>query len=564
MIQEVQARVWAKMLTAALLSGLSGFAAERASAQPAVPLDPLGSSSLSSPYPLPAPGAPTEPNPQYETNIPPNLGIQPGPGFQFSPQLTLGEEFNDNIFQTESDRRWDLITIVAPGIAVADQTNRLKFNLNYSPALRIYARTPSQNSVAHQAFGVASAELVEDTFFVNARVFASLAPLNGGFANFGVGLPSVTNPGFNSSGGGSSLSKSNLTQVESAALTPYLVHRFGEFGTAKLGLNLQQSYTSNTGSISIGGPVGPASNIITTEAIGQFASGTDWGRFLDFATIDAGRTTGTGASAKSNESIISNKLGYAVRQSVIVFGEFGAESIHYHNVMPHIDITDGVWGIGTTLLPNDQSQITIEYGHHQGVTGFQGTMRYSITARTTISASYTSGLTTDLQDIQQQLLIAGVSPLGNAVALTNGAPVSLINALGGVTNQLYQSQQFNATISTVMDRNGLALTVSHQNRNGVAAFQSTNISSDSSTSVSGQWTHDISLRTQLSTTLSYGIRTSQPDQHENFYSLSAQLRYSFTDKLIGSAAYSFFDRTSNVPGVSMYDNLVFVALTRTF
>ncbi len=209
---------------------------------------------------------------------------------------------------------------------------------------------------------------------------------------------------------------------------------------------------------------------------------------------------GPGSRPSRTSRILSNKLGYAVRQSVIVFGEVGAESLHYHNTTPNVNITDGVWGIGTTLLPNQQSQITIEYGHHQGITGFQGTMRYSITARTTITARYSTGLTTDLKDIQQQLQTAGVSPLGNAIALTNGAPISLINATGGITNQLYQNQQFNAGISTIMDRNTLSLSVSHQTRNGVAAFQSTTISSDTSTSVTGQWTHDLSARTQLTTT----------------------------------------------------------------
>lgn len=558
--EEVQSRGWAAVFVASLVAGLSGFATEKAAAQPASPLGPP--SSLTSPYPSPAQNAPT-PNYQYETNIPPDLGIQPGPGFQIVPRITLGEEYNDNIFQTTSDRRWDLITLIAPGIAVADDSNRIKFNLNYSPVFRIYARTPNQDSVGQQALGFGTAELVQDTFFVNARVFASLAPTNGGFTNIGLGLPSLTNPGF-SGGASSGLTKSNLSQVTTASVTPYLVHQFGNFGTGKLGLNLSESSSSQTSNGSIGGASGPGESTFTGEVIGQFASGTDWGRVLDFGTMDASKTTGTGVSGDSEFSILSNKIGYALRQSVIVFGEFGAESIRYNNTTPRVSINDGVWGVGATLLPNDQSQITVEYGHHDGVTGFQANMNYSVTARTTLTASYSTGLTTDLQNIQAELTAAGVSPLGNAVTLNTSAPVSLVNALGGVTNQLFRGKQLSAGVTTALDRDTLALYVSYQNRSAIAAFQSQQLISDNSTSVTGQWAHEFTFRTSLTSTLSYGTRDTSNDQNETFYSAGTQLRYNFTDNLIGTAAYSFQDRKSNVPNVPMYNNLVLLTITRTF
>lgn len=566
-VEGVQGRGWTAVVVVSLVAGLSSFAAERASAQAASTLSPLGSSpfgspSLTSPYPSPAENTPT-PNYQYETNIPPSLGIQPGPGFQIAPRITLGEEYNDNIFQSESDRRWDLITLIAPGIAVADDSNRIKFNLNYSPVFRIYARNSSQNSVGQQALGFGTAELVQDTFFVNARVFASLAPTNGGFTNVGLGLPQITNTGFNG-GAGASLSKSNLSQVTSSGVTPYLVHQFGDFGTGKIGLNLTESSSSQTSNGSIGGSAGPGEQTFTGEAIGQFTSGSDWGRFLNVTTIDASKTTGTGVSGDSEFSIFDNKIGYALRQSVIVFGEFGAESIQYNNTTPHISISDGVWGVGTTLLPNDQSQITVEYGHRNGVTGFQASMNYAVTARTTLTASYSTGLTTDLQDIQAQLEAAGVSPLGNAIALNTSAPVSLVNALGGVTNQLYRGHQLNAGVITAFDRDSLSLNVTHSNEEAIAAFQSQQLFNNISTSVTGQWMHELTMRASLTTTLSYGARNTNNDQNETFYSAGTQLQYFFTDKLIGTAAYSFLDRKSNVPGVPMYDNLVLLTITRTF
>ncbi len=57
---------------------------------------------------------------------------------------------------------------------------------------------------------------------------------------------------------------------------------------------------------------------------------------------------------------------------------------------------------------------------------------------------------------------------------------------------------------------------------------------------------------------------SIPQQNETVLRRSALFRYQFSDKLTGSVAYNFIDRHSNVPGVSMYNNVVLVGITRTF
>src|SRR5208337_4853490 len=63
-----------------------------------------------------------------------------GPGWTFTPSLTLQETFNDNVFQSATDRRWDLITYVSPGFAAYGDTQNVQLRLNYQPTLEYYAR----------------------------------------------------------------------------------------------------------------------------------------------------------------------------------------------------------------------------------------------------------------------------------------------------------------------------------------------------------------------------------------------------------------------------------------
>ncbi|HSU04377.1 MAG TPA: hypothetical protein VLI93_02285 [Acetobacteraceae bacterium] len=457
------------------------------------------------------------------------------------------------------------MTLLSPGIAISGDTPRLNLKLNYNPIFRLYARTPHQDSVGQQLLAVGDAILIPDTLFVKAHAFADEVPTGGGFGGLNFGSPSVGTTGF--SGGALSVNKGNLTQTESSQLFPYLLRRFGDIGTGKLGINLTQSYASQTSGSLLSSPNGPATHIFTGEAIGQFLTGPAFGRTIDLLTLDAAQSTGTGIQDGATRAIIENRIGYVVTRQVLVFGEFGAEHIHFPHSNPPVKIDDGVWGLGTTLTPNADSEITVVYGHRDGITSFQGLARYSVTARTILTARYTTGLTTDLQQIENELSQTGVNPEGNPVNLQTGAPVSIINSLTGINNNLFRNHSLVATATTLLDRNSISLSIQHQNREAVgsAPGQAPAVN-DVSTTGTVTWRHEVSERASLTSSLSYGTRTllSSPQQDERFFGGSAIFRYQFSDKLSGSVAYHLIDRHSNVPGVSMYNNLVLVGITRTF
>lgn len=529
--------------------------------------EPLGFPG-NGPFVNPFPAAPQEAQPpdfRYQSNFPPGIGVLPTPGFTVVPRISAYEEFNDNIFQSETDRRYDFITLISPGIAISGDTPRINLKLNYNPVFRVYARTSSQDSVGQQLLANLDATVIPDQFFVRAHAFADEVPTGGGFGGLNFGVPTIGSSGF----GNAALSqnRNNLSQVVSTQLFPYMVHRFGDFGTGRAGINLRQSYASQTSGTLLNSPNGPAARSYTGEAIAQFLSGPQFGRYVDLFTLDASVSSGTGVQKSASKEAISNRLGYVVTRQVLVYGELGAEHISFPNAVPNQEVTDAIWGLGVTLDPNPDSQIVLSYGHRDGITGFQGSARYALSPRTVLTARYTTGLTTDLQQIASELAVTGVNQEGNPINLETGAPISILNALTGINNNVFQNHSLVVTATTLLDRDTLALSLQHQNRVAVASSPGTPPSvNDSSTTGTVTWRHEISERASLTNSVSYGTRqlASTPPQNERFATASAQFRYQFSDKLSGTMIYHFFDRWSNVPGVSMYENIFLVGVTKTF
>jgi len=527
-----------------------------------------GEMPFANPFPA-TEGAPETPNFQYESNLEPAMGALPSVGWTIVPRISAFEEFNDNIFQSQNNRRWDVINLISPGIAITGDTPRITLRLNYNPIFRIYDRTSSQDSVGQQALGIADATVIPDEFYVRARVFADQVPANGGFGNLNFGAPTIGNAGFGALGGSAStLSRANISQVESSELFPYAVHRFGDAGTGRAGINLTQNYSSSSAGALLNSSAGPAQHSETGEAIAQFESGEGLGRFVDIATVDAAITSGTGVQASSHRAIADNRLGYAINHAILVFGDLGVETIQYPNAVPPVHITDGVWGLGTELRPNEDSELTLEYGHLDGVTSFRAVARYSMTARTVLTATYTSGITTDLEQIESQLSNVTVSPAGNPINLDTGAPVSLVNYLTGVNTSVNRTNTLLVTGTALLDRDTISVGLERQNQTVLANARGVTPNVPNTTlSVNASERHEISERMSLTGTVQGGTRTLQSgstNQNEQWYSATVSLKYLFSDKLTGYAQYSYFDRLSNTPGVPYYNNIVLVGLTRTF
>jgi uncharacterized protein (PEP-CTERM system associated) len=517
------------------------------------------------------------PDARYQPAVPAAAGPR-NPAWSFTPSIGLEELFNDNIFQTQTNRRADFITAVTPALEVHGDTPRVNLNLRYAPTLEVYARTRSADAIAQQLLGTGTATLIPDTLFVNARALASVQPSGGGLGGLVGSSASLGSPlsggfGGTTAPGALVLGKENRAQTIGFSVTPYLMHRFGDFGTGKLGVTLSYSdVSSGTEATPIPGTAtGLSQRQQTGEATAQFQSGAAFGRVRDFVLLDAAQSTGTGVMRGARSDVATNWIGYALNRMVMPFAEFGAESIYYNTAVPtHID--DAVWEAGVVLMPNPDSQLSIGYGHHQGADSIDVRGYYALSARTRLTASYTTGLATDVQQIQSQLGLASFDPLGNAVNVETGAPLFLGNGLLGTQTALYRSHTLSLTGTTLLDRDSLTVSVQRQQQTPVGNASAgtgggvvQGIAQDGTT-LTGSWTHLISERTSLGTSASYTLSTfhTTTTGTERFLAATAGVSYRLSETVSTIARYSFFDRNSNFAGRSFTDNVVLVGVTKRF
>ena len=392
--------------------------------------------ALPSPAPAPtappaegAEGAPAAPAPEVTHRISPQLDTPEfRPGWTVQPRVSIAEAFNDNVFQTSNDRKWDFITYITPGISVRGDTPRLQAALDYSPTAQIYARNSSQNSVGHNLAAYGLATVIEDTFFVDLRASAAVLPTTGGIGGSGAGISSPNFGGFSSgSGAGSGFaSRNNQTQTFTATISPYYVHQFGDIGTFTAADRVSQSIYSARGTTNVSFPGEVSnSNLFSNEALLQFVTGSALGRAKGISLIDWTQFAGNGVVDGAYQVFVTQQLGYVVTRNVYVFTEFGYENIAYPKAVPKIEINDAVWAIGTTLTPDPDSTITVGYGHRYGFNAAFLNAVYMLTARTQIYARYQTGLGTDLQQLQGLVAVSGMDQYGLIVDSRTGAPLFL-------------------------------------------------------------------------------------------------------------------------------------------
>ncbi|MBV9249021.1 MAG: hypothetical protein JO227_07245 [Acetobacteraceae bacterium] len=506
-----------------------------------------------------------------------------GGGWNIYPRLTVEEIFNDNVLQVPSPRRWDLGTVIAPGIAVVGDTPRVQLKLDYTPAFEFYARNGDQNGLSQQLNAVANVTVVPDLFYVDLRALAGVQPAQGAFGGTGglgtTGYGPITPTTIGGQTGNTQgLSKSNRVQTMSFSVAPYVLHRFGDWGTGKAGVSFSHTSSAAVSNNSFL-PFAGGSDVTTqttTEEIAQFETGDYFNPFRDLIIADAIQSNQTGTSAIDlSQQIISNRLGYLVSHTVTVFGDLGYENIRYSGAAS-LNISDVTWGVGTTVTPNPDSTFTVEYGHREGTNSVNAYGHYALTARTSVGVRYSTGLATELDQVRTQLNLADLDNNGTLVDAQTGGPLFGGSNTIGRTPGLFRYRTLSGDITTVRDRDtySLAAYLTEQTAAGTTTPSgpvtlgslTTPGSSNKATSVTLSYTRELTpdLGFNAAITGSWLDLKGQLSTKTWSVNATAGLQYAFSETLAGILRYSFFESGSSLAGQSIYQNLVIVGLTKQF
>jgi uncharacterized protein (PEP-CTERM system associated) len=496
------------------------------------------------------------------------LGSQQG--WTILPRLTLEESFTDNVFEVNAPRSWDLTTIVAPGVSILGNSDRAQLRLDYQPNLEIHVINGSQNLLGEQLNAVGTLTAVPEWFFIDLRAVAGVQATNGGVGGLGgLGQPGTGGVAAGTQGQAQAadvaLAKQNRSETSSFSISPYLLRQIGDTATVKLGVALSQSNTSPVSGFAPIPFVSQGSNDqheSTVEEFAQIESGDAFTTIRDTFTADGLQSTigGIGVSSSVRDTA-SDRVDYQFNRSIDVYGQLGWEDISYSGAN-QLKINDLTWGVGTVLTPNPDSQLTLGYGRQNGATTLTADAHYALTARTILTASFTNGVGTQLEQVNNQLAQSGVGNNGGLVNNQTGSPVFVGNNALGIAPGIYRYKYLTVGATTVLDRDTINVIIGHSEQTQVGTGVAG--TSNAVTTGSAVWTHEISpvLTTTASAAVSVGSPTAGNSQRSLVLGLS--LQYILSETVTTFARYSFYDVRSDVAGQSWYQDLFLVGISKQF
>lgn len=484
-----------------------------------------------------------------------------------TPRVGGQELFTDNVLLTPTNRRSDFVTSISPGINITGESSRLQGTLDYSPSAYLYALTPSQDFIGQNLYANGTATVIRDFFFIDARGYASLQPSIPGLATGAFNAASPLSgisvgPGNPSPG----VSKAQLTQTSSFSASPYLVHRFDGFGTGELRYTISNTNFSG-GNSTLVVPPGVSilnTNTTTNEATAAFFTGENFGPLSSRLLFDAAQSTGVGVN-NANQRLTIVDSAYAINRRIAVLGTIGHENLHFGG-FPVTAIDDVVWGIGLNLKPVPDATITASYGHRNGVTAPYLAIVYPLSARTTLSATYSEGLSTTAQDVANNLAVSNVNAAGQLIDTRTLLPSAIVNPVLGLQSGLFRSKQFTATADVVLARNHIAASIYRSDNLLVGQSRPGSGTSQEATGGNVTWSRQISPLTTANLGIGY-THYSFPTPgaaEENLLTVGAAVSYMLSTSLTTWAGYNRLDRSSPSPQLRLTSNIVFIGLNKSF
>ena len=382
---------------------------------------------------------------------------------------------------------------IAPQIGVSADTSRLQGNLTYSPDLRFYNSQGSANRAAQNFAGQGTAQLIEETLFVNASAFAAQAT--------GSQLSAYN---------GSRLSSSQaLSQVYGYSFNPYLLHRFGD--TA----NLKASYTFSGSYFDNGAYNNSSSRQANTSSASQsedllITSGTDFQTMSHALEGTATQFLGNGSEKGGYRNLGTYTATYPMTRSLALIGMIGGEDVHYAGTRLGSVATSNAYNFkglvgqgGLKLTPSDDSQLTVMYGTMDGGPALTANGSLQLGARLRLSVTSGTGLSTNGQDLQGLASAASVGPDGTLSQGMNNTPLGYSLGAAGADNSVYRLTRSSASLIYALDRDAFSASFSRNQTQNVNGSTTQGLNSVSLLGSLG-WEHQLTETLSSSVSGSYG------------------------------------------------------------
>lgn len=495
-------------------------------------------------------------------------GFAQAAGWDFTPYITLGEIYTDNVTLAPAGEEQDeFITLVNPGFVLGREAGRVRAKIAYQMQNLFYAKESDFNETHHQLDAIGVAEIVREHFYVDATSSISQQVINAEEAS-GLSNVSVTD---------------NRADVFTASVSPYLRQKFGSTMAAlaryRYGI---VDYDE--------GDVGELTEDATVNG-GLLALGSQPSerRLAWLGAYSRERVESEDADATDTFEQAGLRLDYRLTRAIGLVALGGYEDNEFERTAVTLDPEGTFWEAGLRLEPSTRDLIELRYGERFfGNTYFFSWDHYG--RRFATRAAYSEDVTTVAQSLlggsddflnygilnpspDIDLTDAGDSPIndstvidpntgvpidGTAIDPVTGAP------LGGLslTSEVFVAKRLDASVAFSMAKTDTRINVFQEDRE----FEGIALSEDERVrGVETAFEWHFAPRTDFIAGVDYAREDfGDDDQNADLTHFSLGLQHVFGLQTFGRLEGLRTERTSDGNLDEYVENAVIASITRRF
>ncbi len=440
--------------------------------------------------------------------------------WRLTPSITVTETYTDNVDLDASSQENGFVTQIAPNFSLTGNGARLNASVNYTANYFYYpGNSTDEHDLRHNLQTRLSSELISETFFIEGS-----ANINQQFLDRrrAISAEQVSRT-------------ENRRTVQTYQVSPYLVRRFGSWASAELRYDLRYIRSAaDTEQTTVNTFFG---NSLSHMGSLSIHSGREFSK-LNWTLTGLYRTEERENTSEYNTTTARADFSYQVSHMFSLLGSAGYQK--RDAVGSFANFNGFIWDAGFRLVPGPRTSLSFRYGNQYDGETFSLDTLYKITAKDTISLTYTDRIRTF-----QSFAFDGTGG-GNLNSSLNSDFIS-----GDITRR----KQWRLSISGTRGRTTYSSSAFY------SQYQSDNLAlGEKRYGGSVSISRNLNSRLSIDGRFSYNLSKFLSDNiNDRFWSASSNLNYQISKSLLGSLSYSHSNRDQsrfgNFNGGSNYISL---------
>ena len=448
-------------------------------------------------------------------------------GWDFSPSISITEQFTDNARSAGTNGDNDFITTVDLGFTLSGETRRSRLRTSYDLSKDYYVDNTDLDGIRHNFLGDGSLELLDDKLFIDARVTFTEETLDRSGSTSATGRTQ----------------SSDRTQVFNGQISPYYVHDFSGWATGIARYSYSETLFSEP-------DTGGTSSSEADRRTNEYRLNLNSGR--RFARASWGLETGLISSESDDGDEFDHLNGVATGQVPLnryfsIIGTAGYDAFDVSDIDDD-EISGLFGGAGIRFHPSTRTDASIQIGHRFGDPVLDVDISYAPTSADTLTATYRVSVQTADQSLANTRLLD-----------RQGELIKPNFTVTDYVDEVTKSSRL--TVDWQRDRGRNTYGISGQL---ITRDFLVDDSSDTVLDLRLNFSRSLTPRADLSLTTSYSevLDGRTANSEDTTYRFGANYQYRFGRGLTGRVSYNFLNRDE--PGEDLRENALSVSISKNF